>query len=196
MGVNLIPVQKTLNSEDVIRSYLKAIDDPSSLVDDTAIASLENEVRAASDPLVKLRALAALNRAKTPHADAFREGFIENARAWALANDVPFETFAELGVSRDVLRAAGLLASRSRGRSSAVAPSTSRRSVTVHQLEQDIQRREGVFTLADVARDIGGSPMTVRKAVDKLVKAGSLVKLGPTPGWTGRGRAPLQFRKS
>jgi hypothetical protein len=59
-----------------------------------------------------------------------------------------------------------------------------------------VERMPQVFTLADVAHQIGGSPMTMRKAVDELVNSKKVVKLGPTPNWSGRGRAPLQFQKS
>ncbi len=39
----------------------------------------------------------------------------------------------------------------------------------------------------------GGSPATVRKAVEDLVESGRVEKLGPAVGHTGRGRAPTQY---
>ena len=184
---------QTLEPEDLIRTYLKMLDDPAALVDTQAIAHLEDAVRSATDPIDKLKALAALNKAKTPDVDFYKTGFVQHARAWAEANEVPFDAFAALGVSRDVLRSAGLVGG---GRQRAATKSASRKSVSASEIESELRRLEGVFTLADVARDIGGSPMTVRKAVEKLVAEGQIIRLGPTPNWTGRGRAPLQFRQA
>ena len=41
----------------------------------------------------------------------------------------------------------------------------------------------------------GGSQATVRKAIDELIRAGQVVKTGPVPGYSGRGRAPLQYKR-
>ena len=50
------------------------------------------------------------------------------------------------------------------------------------------------FTLAQVAEEAGGgSPQTVRKAVDELIKAGKARSLGPKPDHHGRGRAPTLY---
>lgn len=183
-------MKDTLNPEEVIRTYLMSLEDPSLLVDTATVSELEKEVADASDPIDKLRALAALSRARVPDIESVRQGFVRHARTWAEKNDIPLATFAELGVSRDVLKSAGLAGKTPEN------PSPRPKAVTAKDIERALVRTEGVFTLADVGRDIGGSPMTVRKAVEHLVKSGQLIKLGVDPQWTGPGRAPLQFRKS
>ena len=152
LQVYRVVVPQTLEPEDLIRGYLKTLDDPATLVDNDTVARLEDAVRSATDPIDKLRALAALNKAKTPDVDFYRAGFVQHARAWAEANDIPLETFADVGVSRDVLRSAGLVGGRSRTN---VKASVSRKSVSAREIENEVCRLEGVFTLADVARDIG-----------------------------------------
>jgi hypothetical protein len=54
----------------------------------------------------------------------------------------------------------------------------------------------GTFLLADVMAGVGGSQATVRKAIDELIDAGAVTKLGPVPGYTGRGRAPTQYSRT
>jgi hypothetical protein len=55
---------------------------------------------------------------------------------------------------------------------------------------------KGTFVLSDIQNDISGSPMTVRKAVESLVQAGELEKLGPQENWNGRARAPIVYRRA
>ena len=50
------------------------------------------------------------------------------------------------------------------------------------------------FTLAQLAGKAGGgSPVTVRKAVDELIAEGFVAKLGPDANHTGPGRAPTIY---
>jgi hypothetical protein len=44
--------------------------------------------------------------------DTFRQGFIEHAKAWAEAQDIPPEAFEQIGVPADVLREAGIVEGR------------------------------------------------------------------------------------
>jgi hypothetical protein len=44
--------------------------------------------------------------------DTFRQGFIEHAKAWAEAQDIPPEAFERMGVPADVLREAGIVEGR------------------------------------------------------------------------------------
>jgi hypothetical protein len=55
-----------------------------------------------------------------------------------------------------------------------------------------VLEQKGTFLLAEVMGDAGGSPATIRKAVDELVGAGQVERLGPVPDYSGRGRAPIQ----
>jgi hypothetical protein len=50
------------------------------------------------------------------------------------------------------------------------------------------------FTLGQLADKAGGgSPVTVRKAVDELIAEGRAAKLGPAPDHQGPGRAPTLY---
>jgi predicted ArsR family transcriptional regulator len=50
------------------------------------------------------------------------------------------------------------------------------------------------FTVAEATGAVGGSPMTVKKALDELIEAGRIERLGPVSDWSGRGRAPNAYR--
>lgn len=66
----------------------------------------------------------------------------------------------------------------------------------IEDIKAWIGSQKGTFILSDVMSGIGGSPATVRKAVDELIEAGSVEKLGPVPDYSGRGRAPVQYGRS
>ena len=185
----------TLDPEAIVRQYLLFLEDPSRLVDDAEVRRLEGEASSATDPIERLKALAALARARNVDGSGYEQGFVRVARGWASDNSIPASTFAELGVPDAILRTAGLLAT---AKSSAPRPHRSTggrgRSVSAKEIQQHIATlTHGSFTLADIASSVGGSPMTIRKAVDGLVRSGTLKRLGPTPNWAGPGRAPILF---
>jgi hypothetical protein len=70
------------------------------------------------------------------------------------------------------------------------------KAVPVDEIKAFVLKQKGTFTLADVMSDAGGSPATVRKAVEELVESGQVEKLGPVPDYSGRGRAPTQYSRS
>lgn len=188
-------MNETVTPEQAIRTYLLSLQDPDSLIDTDLVTALEAAARDATDPIEKLKALAALSRASHPDTGSYEQGFVRHAKAWAQSHDIAPALFREVGVSDTVLRSAGLVGKNSQpGREQARQRG---KSVSAKEITDSIlDRMQRVFTLADVAHQIGGSPMTIRKAVDELVSSGKVVKLGPTPNWSGRGRAPLQFRKA
>lgn len=100
-----------------------------------------------------------------------------------------------------MLREAGfdVPSGRRRGRRG-IAPSGEGRqrakAVPAEDVKAFVLKQKGTFTLADVMSGIGGSPATVRKAVDDLVESGQVEKLGPVPDYSGRGRAPTQYSRS
>ncbi|HET6953252.1 MAG TPA: hypothetical protein VFI47_22925 [Acidimicrobiales bacterium] len=188
--------------EDFVRQYLLFLDDPGKLRDPAEIQRRTQAVLAADDPIAKLKALAELERAATVEEEPLRKGFIDHARAWAEGEGVPAGAFRELGVPDDVLRSAGFEVpegrpGRTRGgsdrRNGEARPRA--RAVTVDQIKAHLLDRAEPFILADVMGAIGGSPATVRKAVDELVEAGRVVRLGVDPNHEGRGRAPIRYRR-
>lgn len=186
--------------ESAIRTYLLFLEDPSKLIDQKEVSRLEASMQSAADPLDKLRAISRLQDMHSGGGESYRQAFIANAKAWAEANEIRIASFLELGVDEVTLRAAGFSTRglggqtpsprRGRGRRT----STGRGQVRVEQVKEAVGQQKREFTLADVAAACGASPMTIRKAVDELVAAGQVERLGPTPNWSQPGRAPIVFR--
>jgi hypothetical protein len=69
------------------------------------------------------------------------------------------------------------------------APSGERRqrakAVPVDEIKAFVLKEKGTFTLADVMNGVGGSPATVRKAVDELVESGQVERCPTTPAAGG-----------
>jgi hypothetical protein len=192
-------VTGTTNPELAVRNYLTFLSDPSQLVDPADIERLQKEVDSASDPLAKLRAYAALERAQATDENSFRIEFIKYAKQWAADEGVPAAAFRSMGVPDDILKAAGLDGGtkRRRGRQPKTAkadatPRTRRPSMRAEQLEQGILGMSGEFTSKDVVDQIGGSQLTVRTTIDRLEAQGKVSAAGERSG--GRGRAAKTWK--
>ncbi|MDQ3524959.1 MAG: hypothetical protein M3451_07895 [Chloroflexota bacterium] len=183
-----------IDPEMAVREYLLFLENPEQLVDHESIESLKTAVNSATDPIEKLKALARLEKAQQPAEGSYREAFIGSVKAWAETNSVPTSAFLSMGVERSVLRDAGLLGS-SRPASSRSARRPSTRSTTVDDIKRGVMARQDAFTLATIAADVGGSPMTVRKAINEMIETGHVEREGPKPDWSGPGRAPILFRR-
>ena len=186
--------------EAAVRRYLHWLEDPSSLVDDDAVSRAEAEVAAAPDPLARLHALADLEHAREADADGVTEDFVAHAKAYAEAESIPVAAFRASGVPDDVLRRAGFEVGRrgrrsaGRGRGPSRGEGTRAPQVPMEDLKAAALRLPKQFTLAEVATEAGGgSPQTVRKAIDELIAAGTVRNLGPKPDHHGRGRAPTLY---
>jgi hypothetical protein len=66
----------------------------------------------------------------------------------------------------------------------------------VDEIKAHVLGLDGPFVLSDVMSGVGGSPATIRKAVDELVEAGQVTRLGPVPDHSGRGRAPVRYARA
>lgn len=190
----------TVDPEDAVRLYLVYLDDPDKLRDPAEIERKEQAVREATDPIERLRAVAERDRAVNVDEAPLRAGFVQHAKAWADRQSIPLSAFRELQVPDDVLREAGfdVPTSRRRGRRNAAAGDGRQRAkaVPVEDIKVHVLNLQGTFLLTDVMNTIGGSPATIRKAVDELVETGQVEKLGPVPDHHGRGRAPVQYSRS
>lgn len=183
--------------EDAVRRYLEWLEDPSSVVDEEAVSRAEAAVASARDPLARLHAMADLEHARQVDGGSLEEDFVTHARAYAEAESIPVAAFQAVGVPDDVLRRAGLpVGGRRRSSSSGRRASGVRRApqVSIEEVKAAALRLPKQFTLADVAREAGGgSPQTVRKAVDDLISEGKARRIGPKPDHHGRGRAPTLY---
>jgi hypothetical protein len=193
----LPPMTATKTAEEAVRQYLRFLEDPNTLRDDAEIEKQQRAVEKATDPIDKLKALAELDRVSNVDAEPVRKGFVEHAKAWSEELGVPVSAFQELKVPDDVLREAGFSvpAGRGRGRSAGISRQRAK-AVPIEDIKAWVLNQKGTFLLSDVMSGAGGSPATVRKAVDELIEAGSVEKLGPVPEYSGRGRAPIQYSRS
>jgi hypothetical protein len=182
------------DAESAVRNYLLFLQDPSQLIDQGEIERVEAEVHAATDPLDRLRGINRLQQLRAGDSDSYRQAFLTHAKGWAEANGIAPASFAELGVDDATLRAAGLAARGGRRNAGRTRQRSGQGQVRVEQVKAAAARQSGEFTLADLAAASGASPMTIRKAVDEMIGAGEVQRLGPTPNWSQPGRAPILFR--
>lgn len=188
-------------AETAVRRYLQWMTDPSSLRDNDRLAALESDLAGAGDPIERLRLLSAIEKLSKVDGDEVKMGFIRHARDWAVANDISVSAFQALGVDDVMLEAAGLIerkAKRGRPAASTTAPrakgaGTRAPMVPVSVIVDHVKGLTVPFTLNDVMAAVGGSPATVRKAVEQLVSDGVVRSEGPATDHHARGRAPIMY---
>jgi hypothetical protein len=185
----MLKSDETLTPEAAVRLYLLFLEDPQKLIDRQEVKNLEDEVDKAKDPIAKLKAISALQRAQAVDPASYAYDFIKHARRWAESEGVPVSAFRQMGVPEDVIAAAGFDSSRRgggrRGRSrSEGAPKRSR--VNTEQLMQGILGLEGDFTIRDVSERVGGSPLTVKNTLSMLEAQGTITPAGERSGSRGR----------
>jgi hypothetical protein len=182
------------SAEVAVRQYLLYLEDPAKLRDEGEVQKKTQAVQDAVDPIDKLKAIAERERVANVEEGPLREGFVAHAKAWADQASVPVSGFRDLRVPDDVLLAAGfeVPVGRRRRAGSSVGRQRSK-AVPVEEIKNYVLSQTGTFLLVDVMSGVGGSQATVRKAIDELIEAGQVEKLGPMPGHSGRGRAPTQY---
>lgn len=178
-------------SETSVSAYLQFLSDPSSVLDEAMVRKLERNIEKAKDPIERLRALGALERAQTPDGGAFEAAFVRDAKAWADAEGIPAGAFRTMGVPEEVLVRAGLVKRERRGgRAAKVAK---RQFTPIAVIQEWVLAQPGRFTLADVRTNLGGSPATIKKALDDLVASGKVHNHGSLDKKAGRGRTPYVY---
>jgi len=174
--------------ESAVRLYLEYLADPTSVVDAAAVKKAQGAVEKATDPIARLKAFGALERAQATDETVYKNDFVRFARSWATEEGVPASAFRELGVPADVLAEAGLDGQpKVRRRSKAgTAPRSRRPAVKTEQLEAGILALTEPFTTREVADRVGGSPVTIKAALDRLVAQEKVVDAGERSGTRGR----------
>lgn len=184
-------------AEVAVRRYLSWIEDPGSAVDQEAIESARRTFLAATDSIDRLHAAAALERAKSADSDRIVADFVTHARAYADAEGIPVEAFRALKVPDEVLARAGFSVPLTRGSAARGRRASRSPQVSVASLKEAAAKMTGRFTLAQLADEAGGgSPATVKKAVEELIGDGRVVRIGPDPDHSGQGRAPVLYELS
>jgi hypothetical protein len=189
------------SSEAAIRQYLNYLQDPASLRNDAKIAKLQDEVKNNKDPIARLRAVSALERAQEVDGSEAREAFVAVAKQWADREGISAQSFRELGVPSADLAAAGFAVRgrrparpNTRGRTRTRARRRARR-VPVADITAAVGGVRKRFTVRDLEAASGGTNATVRKALSQMVAEGVVVDLGPDPSWSGRGRSPRLYER-
>lgn len=187
--------------EQVIREYLLFLDDPEQLKDENEVQRLTAVAAETTDPIERLRALTDLSRATQIDGTYYKDNFVAVALEWANANDVGWTAFSDMGVPKDVLAEAGFeVPVRKRSAATRVVqvikdPDTTRAApVNKAVIKEAAMQMVDVFTLSDLREKVGGSPMTIRAAIDELVAENLVLSLGPDPEHQGKGRAPFIYQ--
>jgi hypothetical protein len=184
-------VADPVEPETAVRRYLRYLEDPDAMRDEGAIAEAEEAVSRAEDPIERLRALAALDRARSVDGETYRQDFVRHAKAWAEAEGIPARAFLELGVPAEDLAAAGIAGGRSstgsRGRGRAPR-------LDIDAVEAAVPADR--FRLAELAAAIDREVATTRRYLQQLLERGSVRELGDDPDHDGRGRAPKLYEKA
>lgn len=186
------------NAEKIVRTYLAALKDPSSLMDDDAVTAKQAELDAAEDVITRLRLHDELRSLASPSLETVEDDFVVHGKAWADQQGISAEAFVAEGVPAAVLRRAGFAVSGGTRGSGRKRAGTTRRSsgtrVTTEEVIAAMPKQ--AFTVKQLRETSGASPAVVRKAITAEVEAGRLVDAGTDPDHSGPGRAPVLYRRS
>ena len=184
-------------AEQGIRAYLEGLGTkparPRPTVDREAVRAVKDQIKAATDPIEKLRLHRELAEVSTPRLPEVEEDpgheavFIEHARSWAESEGIPLDAFAALKVPVSVLQRAGLPTTGARRPSSGGSSGGSRgpiiRAEDVLKAARDLV--DG-FRLTELAAALGREVATVRNHVNTLVERGDLIVTGEDASRQGR----------
>lgn len=194
-----MPAKNTLTPEDHVRLYLQYLADPESLRDEGAIAKAQAAVDRAKDPITRVKAITALERAEAVDVEVYRQAFITNVKAWMESDDVTVSALRQVGVPDEDLVEAGVLApqpSRRRGRGRAVAAPVRTRAPRLALEEVARHLPRGEFRLVELAEAIEREPATTRNYLNKLVDEGIVAEVGDDPNHSGKGKAPKLYARA
>ncbi len=153
-----------------------------------------------TDPLAKLAAIKQERErvANIVPGDDAEDGFVKYGKVWAKIHDYSREDFGALGISRRVLDATFGAGVRRANAPATGGRSTRARRVSTADLSDAIAaKKPGTrLTVADLMREVGGSPATVRKVLDGLAHAGTVTDPIDDPEHSGRGRAPKIWERN
>lgn len=182
--------------EDRIREYLDALGKKTPkvrrIVDKEAVAAAREAIRAASDPIEKLRLYRELEAARQPRLDVppdssaeLEAGFVADAKAWADEQGIPTSAFVALRVPRDVLRRAGFAVSGV-ARGSGRATGSRAPSIDLGEVRQAVADLPKTWTLKELADKIDRDTATTRNYVKRLVDERFLSIVGEDNSKQGR----------
>ena len=184
----------THDAEGAVRRYLLFLQDPASLRDDDAIAKAQAAADEATDPIDRLKAYAALDRAKAVDGSVLRLAFLAHAKEWADAEGIPAAAFREMGVPSADLVAAGLSPGGRLPRADRDPNRPIRGRAPRLSLDEVAAKLPSVeFRLTDLAAAIGREPATSRNYLNQLVANGVVAVVGDDPNHHGKGKPPKLY---
>lgn len=190
----------TKKIEDGIRTYLDSLGaSRKPVVDREAVKSLKADIKAESDPIAKLRLIAALEEeqaGRVPDLEGDKAVFVAEAKAWAEAEGIPASAFQALRVPDEVLAEAGFSLTAPGPRASAGGRSSSSGRaprIPMEDVRAAVKKLGSGWKLTDLAAALDRDAATARNYVNKLIEEGLIVDLGEDPRHDGRGRAPKLY---
>lgn len=187
------------DAEQAVRHYLSYLADPEGMRDATAIADAEEDLAAATDPIEKLKAMAALRKAHEVDSTAFELGFTRHAKDWADAEGITVEDFLALGVSPEILAAAGF-ANAGRARPTSVRNASTPRSGSKARLSYEndvvpaVAALQGEWKLSDLADVLQRDVQSTRNALRRLLDDKKVEEAGLDTSSRRPGRTPKLYR--
>lgn len=185
--------------EEGISRYLESIGSKAKpIVDREAVKSLKAQVRTESNPIQKLKLLAALDEeqaGKTADTSGDEAIFVAEAKAWADEEGIPVNAFQAMKVPDDVLSRAGFTVSAGRRQSSVARSGGGSRAprIPIEDVMAAARKLPKTWTLNDLATSLDREPATVRNYVKKMIEDGNATEIGDDPNHDGRGRAPKLY---
>lgn len=186
----------TTSIEDGIRAYLDSLSTSNKpVVDREAVKILRAQIKASSDPIEKLRLLAALDEeqaGRVPDSEGAKAVFVAEAKSWAERENIRASAFQALKVPDDVLKEAGFTVTESAARSTSSRSSGDTRAprIPYEDVRAAAKKLGSGWKLSDLGAALEREPATVRNHVSKLVENGVVTVVGDDPKHEGRGRAP------
>jgi hypothetical protein len=154
-------------AERAVDNYLKWLEDPEQLRDESRIAELRDQEAEEGDVLARLQIHGELVRLERLPEEAFLNPFVEHAKTYAEVNSIPAEAFISMGVPNKALKRAKMGARAAKHRET---KSTEEISAEILANSWD------TFTTKDVATLTGASGSTVKRAIEGLVESGAVIK--------------------
>lgn len=191
LSLLLLTASMSEKTSSAVRQYLLSLSSPEALVDEAAVKAAEKKVAGASDPLDKLLAISELEALRNPDTAGLRAEFVAVAKEFSDSKNISPASWKSMGVGDDVLREAGIIS----GTPKATPRSHQRTRVSQDEVRATIPT-QGSFSLAQLSDMSGATTATVTKVVKDLVADGKVVELGPDKDHSGRGRAPMMYRKA
>ena len=181
------------NVTKALSAYMRAVADPTSLIDQDKIESMRAELASTTDPVNRLVLRNQIRAAEVPDLTALAEPFVQHARAWAQEVGAGPEDFAAEGVPAEVLRQAGFAVASDGARRGQRSNGT-RTRVSSSQILSAIPK--GAFTIRSLVESTGASIGAVRSALQGQIAEVAVTEIGPDDSFGGPGRRPTLYQRA